>query len=115
MSDWESKFLNLQVMQQGTLANLCKSAACRLFIMLPFRSHFVREKSGERDGGEPGRGGGEGRGGRGGGRREEINKNYFLSFLIHLLNHLYIASSSTQFLCSKGKYRRDGKTTTFTP
>ena len=40
---------------------------------------------------------------------EEINKNYFLSFLIHLLNHSYIASSSTQFLCSKGKYRRDGK------
>ena len=97
-------------MQQGTLANLCKSAARRLVIMLPFRSHFVREKSGERDGGEPGRGG-EG----GGGRREEINMNYFLLFLIHLLNHLYIASSSTQFLCSKGKYRRDGKTTTFTP
>ena len=65
VSDWESKFLNLQVMQQGTLANLCKSAACRLFIMLPFRSHFVREKSGERDGGEPGRGGGKG-GGEGG-------------------------------------------------
>ena len=58
MSDWESKFLYLQVMQQGTLANLCKSAECRLVIMLPFRSHFVREKSGERDGGEPGRGGG---------------------------------------------------------
>ena len=52
------------------------------------------------------RGGG---GGRGGERKEEINKNYFLSFLIHLLNHSYIASSSTQFLCSKGKYRRDGK------
>ena len=63
VSDWESKFLYFQVMQQGTLANLCKSAACRLFIMLPFRSHFVREKSGERDGGEPGRGGGEGGGG----------------------------------------------------
>ena len=60
VSDWESKFLYLQVMQQGTLANLCKSAACRLVIMLPFRSHFVREKSGERDGGEPGRGGGKG-------------------------------------------------------
>ena len=56
-----------------------------------------------------------GGGGRGGGRREEMNRNYFLSFLIHLLNHLYIASSSTQFLCSKGKYSRDGKTTTFTP
>ena len=65
VSDWESKFLYLQVMQQGTLANLCKSAACRLVIMLPFRSHFVREKSGERDGGEPGRRGG-GRGGKGG-------------------------------------------------
>ena len=60
VSDWESKFLYLQVMQQGTLANLCKSAECRLVIMLPFRSHFVREKSGERDGGEPGRGGGKG-------------------------------------------------------
>ena len=72
---------------------------------------LARQKSGERDGGEPGRGGGKG----GGGRREKINKNYFLSFLIHLLNHSYIASSSTQFLCSKGKYRRDGKSTTFTP
>ena len=102
-------------MQQGTLANLCKSAACRLVIMLPFRSHFVREKSGERERGMGVSRGGGGKGGRGGGRREEINKNYFLSSLIHLLNHSYIASSSTQFLCSKGKYRRDGKSTTFTP
>ena len=63
MSDWESKFLYLQVMQQGTLANLCKSAAWRLFIMLPFRSHFVREKSGERERGMGvSRGGGGGRG-----------------------------------------------------
>ena len=36
---------------------------CHLVIMLPFRSHFVREKSGERDRGEPGRGGGRGEGG----------------------------------------------------
>ena len=40
-----------QVMQQGTRANLCKLAACRLFTSLPFRSHFVGEKLGGGGGG----------------------------------------------------------------
>ena len=53
-------------MQQSTRANLCKLAACRLFTSLPFRSHFVGEKPGERDGGKPGRGGKGEEGGCGG-------------------------------------------------
>ena len=31
-----------------------------------------------------------------------------------LLIHLFIALSLHHFLCGKGKYRRDGKSTTFT-
>ena len=39
---------------------------------------------------------------------------HFLSFFTHLSTHLFIALSSSQFLCSKGKYRGDGKSTPFT-
>ena len=58
------------------------------------------------------------RGGRGGGvegGRQEKNKIYiFLSFLIHVSTHIFIALSSSHFLCSKGKYGRDGKSPIFT-
>ena len=50
------------------------------------------------------------------GGRQEINKIYFfLSFLIHISTHIFIALSSSHFLCSKGKYGRDGKSPIFTP
>ena len=48
------------------------------------------------------------------GGRQEINK-IFLSFLIHISTHIFIALSSSHFLCSKGKYERDGKSPIFTP
>ena len=48
------------------------------------------------------------------GGRQEINK-IFLSFLIHISTHIFIALSSSHFLCNKGKYERDGKSPIFTP
>ena len=72
-----------------------------LSVSLTLRSREIQEREG-----------GGGRGGEGG--RQEINKIYFLSFLIHISTHIFIALSSSHFLCSKGKYRRDGKSPIFT-
>ena len=69
------QILLLQVMQQGTQANLCKLPHLACSFRFPFRSHFVREKF-RRERGEGGGERGEGGGGRGegGGRREARDK-----------------------------------------
>ena len=53
------QILFLQVMQQGTRANLCKLASCRLFISFPISLALCSRKIGEKEGGG---GGNEGRG-----------------------------------------------------
>ena len=77
----------------------------RLFISLSVSLALHSREIQEREGG----GGGGVEGGR-----QEINKIYFLSFLIHISTHIFIALSSSHFLGSKGKYGRDGKSPIFT-
>ena len=66
------QILFLQVMQQGTRANLCKLASCRLFISFPISLALCSRKIGEKEGGGGGmRGGGYGASG-------EMKRNYEL-------------------------------------
>ena len=44
------QILFLQVMQQGTRANLCKLASCRLFISFPISLALCSRKIGENEG-----------------------------------------------------------------
>ena len=71
-----------------------------LSVSLAIRSREIQEREG---------GGG---GGKEGGKRKI--RYIFLSFLIHVSTHIFIALSSSHFLCSKGKYGRDVKSPIFT-